>query len=317
MSATASPLVRPATSPTVTDGGMETDLIFHHGVDLPEFAAFPLLDDEDGVRLLQSYYRGYVDVAARAGAGLLLETPTWRANPDWGARLGYGPADLHRINRVAVELMTDLRDACAGSVAQVSVGGTVGPRGDGYRSEGDVDADEAAAYHRPQLAAFVEAGADLATAYTLTNAGEAVGVVRAARDVGLPVAISFTVETDGRLPDGTLLADAVERVDAEAPPDYFGLNCAHPQHLLPALAEPGGWQSRVRGLRCNASTASHAELDASPTLDEGDLDLFADGHAALRSRLPWLTILGGCCGTDVRHVARLWGVQPPPGAPVR
>lgn len=316
MSSTGTPLPRPATSPTVTDGGMETDLIFHHGVDLPEFAAFPLLDDEDGRRLLRDYYRGYADVAVQAGAALLLETPTWRANPDWGARLGYGAADLHRLNVSAVEFVAGIGDAYASSLPAVTIGGMVGPRGDGYRSDGDVDPDEAAEYHRPQLAAFAEAGADLATAYTLANAGEAVGVVRAARGVGLPVAISFTVETDGRLPDQTLLAEAVERVDAEAPPDYFGVNCAHPQHLLPALAEPGGWQSRIRGLRCNASTASHAELDASPTLDDGDLDVFAAGHAELRSRLPWLTILGGCCGTDVRHVARLWGVEPPPGDPV-
>lgn len=305
------PGLAPATHPTVTDGGLETDLIFHGGVDLPEFAAFPLLDDQPGRDLLRSYYRGYAEVAVRAGAGLLLETPTWRANPDWGARLGRDAADLARVNRGAVAFLSDLGAAYADAVPAVTVGGTVGPRGDGYRTDGDVDPDEAAAYHRPQLEAFAEAGADLATAYTLTTAGEAIGIVRAARAAGLPVAVSFTLETDGRLPDGTLLADAVERVDADGGPDFFLLNCAHPQHVLPALREPGAWQSRIRGLRCNASLSSHAELDEATVLDEGDLDAFAAGHAELRSRLPWLTVLGGCCGTDVRHVARVWGVEPP------
>ena len=311
MSTTATPGLRPATSPTVTDGGLETELVFHAGVALPAFAAFPLLDDERGRELLRRYYRGYADVALRAGVGLLLETPTWRANPDWGAQLGRDAPALARTNRGAVAFLSDLGGTYAGRLPAVTVSGVLGPRGDGYRSDGAVDPDEAAAYHRPQLEAFAEAGADLATAYTLTSPVEAAGVVRSARAVGLPVAVSFTLETDGRLPDGTLLADAVEQVDAEGGPDYFLLNCAHPQHVLAALEEPGGWQARIRGLRCNASTASHAELDESEHLDEGDLDLFAEGHTAIRSRLPWLTVLGGCCGTDVRHVARIWGVEPP------
>ena len=311
MSSTATPGLRPATSPTVTDGGLETELIFHAGVELAHFAAFPLLDHEDGRQLLRDYYRRYAEVAVRAGAGLLLETPTWRANPDWGARLGRDAADLARANRAAVAFLSDLGGTWADQVPAVTVSGMVGPRGDGYRSGGDVDPDEAAAYHAPQLEAFAEAGADLTTALTLTTPGEAVGVVRAARSVGLPVAVSFTVETDGRLPDGSLLADAVERVDAEGGPDFFLVNCAHPHHVLRALDEPGGWQSRIRGLRCNASTASHAELDEAEQLDEGDLGVFAAGHTAIRSRLPWLTVLGGCCGTDVRHVARIWGVEPP------
>ncbi len=310
MSSTATPGLRPATHPTVTDGGLETDLIFHAGIALPHFAAYPLLDDDRGREVLQDYYRSYADVAVKAGVGLLLETPTWRANPDWGARLGHDAATLARTNRAAVAFLSELGGAYADHLPAVTVSGMVGPRGDGYRHDADVDPGEAAAYHRPQLRAFAEAGADLATAYTLGTSGEAVGIVWAAREVGLPVAVSFTLETDGRLPDGTLLAEAVEQVDAHGAPDFFLLNCAHPQHVLRALEEPGGWQSRIRGLRCNASTASHAELDASDHLDEGDLDVFAASHEAIQSRLPWLAVLGGCCGTDVRHVARLWGVDP-------
>ena len=217
----------------VTDGGLETDLIFHHGLDLPDFAAFPLLEDATGRGVLSDYYRAYADVAARAGAGLLLETPTWRANPDWGARLGYDVEALRRVNREAVDLLRGL----AGEVdVETLVVGAIGPRGDGYRA-GDLDAERYADYHRPQVAAFAEAGADLATAYTLTTVAEAVGVVRAGQDVGLPVGISFTVETDGRLPDGTPLGDAVQALDrvTGSGAAHLLVNCAHPDHVAPGL----------------------------------------------------------------------------------
>ena len=165
--------------PMVTDGGLETDLIFNRGVDLPEFAAFPLVDDVAGRRLLADYYGEYASIAARAEAGLVLESPTWRANPDWGSRLGRSPADLTRSNAAAIVLLHTLRERYVADVSEVVVGGVVGPRGDGYRSDGAPDPDEAATYHRPQLAAFADAGADLVTAYTLTGPGEAIGIVRA------------------------------------------------------------------------------------------------------------------------------------------
>ncbi|MBB6626177.1 homocysteine S-methyltransferase family protein [Nocardioides sp. KIGAM211] len=289
-----------------TDGGLETDLIFHHGVDLPEFAAFPLVDDARGRELLTAYFDGYADVARRAGVGLLLETPTWRANPDWGARVGYDAAALDRVNRASVELMRGIRGR-HDDLSDVLLGGTIGPRGDGYRAGERADPDEAQAYHAPQVRAFADAGADLVTAYTLTGPEEAVGIVRAAREAGLPVAISFTVETDGRLPDGTPLVAAVEGVDEVAAPDYFLVNCAHPTHVAPGL-DGGAWTSRILGLRPNASTLTHAELDEAEELDDGDLGELTAAYAALVPALPAVTVLGGCCGTDARHVAALWGV---------
>ncbi|SEQ48866.1 homocysteine S-methyltransferase family protein [Microlunatus flavus] len=290
----------------VTDGGLETDLIFHRGVDLPAFAAYPLLADERGRALLTDYYDAYADVAAEAGAGLLLEAPTWRANPDWGARLGHGAADLDRANRSAVELLQALQGRYASRVeGPVLVSGQAGPRGDGYVVGERMSADEAADYHRPQLASFAGAGADLVTALTLTYPDEAVGVVLAARDVGLPGAVSFTVETDGRLPDGHRLDEAVAAVDAAAPPDYFLVNCAHPDHVLAGLA-PGPWRERIVGTRVNASRQSHAELDAADALDEGDPADLAAAQARLSAELPSLAVLGGCCGTDARHVRAMW-----------
>jgi homocysteine S-methyltransferase len=290
----------------VTDGGLETDLIFHHGVDLPEFAAFPLVEEASGRALLASYYDGYAAIAADAGAGLMLESATWRASPGWGARLGYEAAALSRVNRAAIEHLFDLRERYAGTVDEVVIRGSVGPRGDGYDGSSAMEPDEAAVYHRPQLEAFAQAEADIASALTLTHTGEAIGIVQAARDVGLPVSISFTVETDGRLPSGEGLGDAIAAVDAAAPPDYFLVNCAHPTHIARGLEGGGAWRERIAGVRPNASAKSHAELDESDELDEGDPAELAGSTLRLFEQLPALTIVGGCCGTDPRHVARMW-----------
>lgn len=294
--------------PFVTDGGMETDLIFHHGVDLPDFAAFPLVETTVGRSLLEHYYDGYAAIARSARAGLMLESPTWRANPDWGDRLGYTNQDLARVNSAAIVLLDELRERYAATITDIVVSGMLGPRGDGYRPDRPLGPEAAAVYHGPQIDAFAQAGADMVSAYTLT-AGEAIGIVRAARIAGLPVAISFTVETDGRLPSGATLAQAITEVDAADSPDYFLVNCAHPTHVEPALAQPGVWHERIVGLRVNASTKSHAELDEATELDEGDPTQLAKAISRLTPLLPRLTIIGGCCGTDACHFEALWSLK--------
>lgn len=294
-----------ADGPFVSDGGLETDLLFHHGFDLPEFAAFPLLEDRAGRAFLDAYYDQYAAIARAAEVGLMLETPTWRANPDWAAKVGYDRAALDRANREAVVLVRGAQQRAG--VDRSLVVGVHGPRGDGYVAGPRPDPDEAAEYHAVQARAFSAEGVDLVHAMTLTTPEEGIGVVRAARSAGLPVAVSFTVETDGRLPDGTTLRAAVERVDAEASPDWFGVNCAHPTHVARAF-DGGTWQERIAGLRPNASTLTHEELDAMEELDEGDLDVLVSSFEQVRPALPHLAVVGGCCGTDARHVAALWGV---------
>jgi S-methylmethionine-dependent homocysteine/selenocysteine methylase len=239
----------------------------------------------------------------------MLDSPTWRANPDWGELLGYSTRSLNDINRRTIEWLTQLREVYAPDLTQVLISGVVGPRGDGYRPDGSSDPDEAAAYHLPQLEAFADAGADLATAYTLTDVGEAVGIVEAAREVGISVAISFTVETDGRLAGGASLAQAVDEVDGAGGPEYFLVNCSHPTHIARALADRGPWRRRIRGLRPNASIKSHAELDQADELDEGDPAALAAALGPLMDALPAVSIIGGCCGTDARHVAALWNAD--------
>nr|WP_240918032.1 homocysteine S-methyltransferase family protein [Phycicoccus sp. HDW14] len=240
---------------------------------------------------------------------MLLESPTWRANPDWAARVGYDVDAMVRANVAAIDLLREL--AAGYDVAAVLVAGQLGPRGDGYVAGEAPDPEEARDYHAPQVRAFADAGADLVSALTLTTSAEGIGVVLAARDAGIPVSVGFTVETDGRLPDGTTLADAVQAVDVAAAPDHFVVNCAHPTHVLPALDE-GEWVRRVVGTRANASAMSHAELDEAEELDDGDPAQLASDQMEVSRLLPAMRVLGGCCGTDVRHVAAMWGVAVPP-----
>ena len=289
----------------LTDGGMETTLIFHDGIDLPHFASFPLLENEHGIDTLRAYLAGYIEIADSFGVGLILDTVTWRANADWGARLGYSADDLASVNRRAVEFLAEISRARASPPIVVS--GCVGPRGDAYSPDSIMTAEEAEAYHRPQIETLADTAADLVTAYTLTYASEAVGIVRAARSASIPAVISFTLETDGKLPDGQPLRAAIEEVDAETEGSaaYFMINCAHPTHFEHVLNEPGEWRDRIRGLRANASVKSHAELDESEELDAGDpLDLAAR-YRTVQTHLENLTVVGGCCGTDQRHVAAI------------
>jgi homocysteine S-methyltransferase len=289
----------------LTDGGLETTLIFHNGVDLPCFAAFDLLRTQAGREMLRGYYLPYIASAREHGLGFVLDAPTWRANAEWGARLGYSDAALAAVNRDAISLMEDLRAAHAGLDAPLVISGAVGPRGDGYVPGEIMSAADAEAYHRAQIATFAETAADMVSAYTLTNVNEAVGITRAARKLGMPVAISFTLETDGLLPTGEPLGEAIEAVDAATGhgPAYFMINCAHPTHFERIFDTGGAWVSRIRGLRANASARSHAELNEATELDAGNPEELGKQYRAFLARLPHLRVLGGCCGTDHRHLA--------------
>ncbi len=288
----------------LTDGGLETDLIFNRGIDLPEFASFDLLKDAGGKAALRAYYEPYVELARESGMGFILESPTWRANPRWAEKIGYGLDELDRMNREAIELLGEIR-AAAGDGPPIVVSGCVGPSDDGYSPQTMFSAEDAQEYHSRQIETFAGTEADMVAAITMTYAEEAIGVAQAAREAGMPSAISLTVETDGRLPSGQALADAIEQVESETKgaPVYFMVNCAHPTHFDSTVAGlPSAQRERIRGVRANASRMSHAELDEATELDDGDpLDLGAR-YAELRGTLPNLGVLGGCCGTDFRHV---------------
>jgi homocysteine S-methyltransferase len=302
----------------LTDSGLETDLIFNHGVELPDFAAYPLVADERGVALLRAYYADHLAVAAAAGVGLVLETPTWRANGDWGARLGHDAVALDELNRLAVAQLVALRDESRHPWPLV-ISGCLGPRGDGYHPGAAQSASAAHRYHQAQVDSFAGTDADVVTALTLTYPAEAIGVARAAQQAGVPVVVSFTVETDGALPDGTALGDAIRAVDEAtgAYPAYYMINCAHPTHFAGVLDPAADWLPRLRGICANASPRSHAELDAAPELDAGDPALLGRQYAELRRAFPGLTVLGGCCGTDVRHIREIAAACVPARSAVR
>jgi S-methylmethionine-dependent homocysteine/selenocysteine methylase len=290
----------------LTDGGIETVLIYHHGLELPLFAAFDLLKDDAGTEQLRLYYAPYALIAKERAIGLVLEGPTWRASPGWGRQLGYGEEELRQLNRKAIALMEEIRAEYQGA-APIVISGCIGPEGDGYAPETMLTADEAQRYHAVQIETFAGTAADMVTAITMTYAEEATGLARAATSAGIPVVISFTLETDGRLPSGQALGGAITQVDdaTDAAPVYYMINCAHPTHFEEAVAGGEPWVRRIRGLRTNASTKSHAELDVAEELDEGDPDDLAARHAALKALLPAVNVLGGCCGTDHRHVGAI------------
>lgn len=302
--------IHPDASTLITDAGLETWLIFHHGLDLPAFAAYPLAATESGRDLLLEYYRRYVEIAATIDAGVLLEAPTWRANPEWAATIGHDLDELGPLIDDGIALLDDLRLRHA-DLLPFLVSGTVGPRGDGYELGRTMTASEAADYHDWQIARMATAGVDLVSALTMGYVEEAVGITTAARRHGVPVVISFTLETDGRLPSGTSLGDAIEATDAATGgyPLHYMINCAHPTHFDHAIEPGASWTERIGGLRANASTLSHAELDEMVELDEGDRHDLAERYLGLRPLLPSLRVLGGCCGTDDSHVqviAQAW-----------
>lgn len=291
----------------LTDGGIETTLIFQEGHELPDFAAFHLMKTPAGEAALRKYFRTYADLAKRFNTGLILESATWRSSTDWGLRLGYGSEELARVNRQAIQMLHEIRGEYQGDMHPIVISGCIGPRGDGYVPGNVMSVDEAEAYHLAQIQVFADSGADMVTAITMNYVEEAIGIVRAAKRVGVPVAISFTVETDGNLPTGQTLRSAIDQVDQATSgyAAYFMINCAHPTHFEHIVAEGGRWLDRIRGIRANASHRSHAELNEAPDLDMGNPAELGSQYARLKKRISTFNIMGGCCGTDHRHLEQI------------
>jgi homocysteine S-methyltransferase len=291
----------------LTDGGLETTLVFLEGVNLPCFVAFPLVNDPAGRERLKRYFLPYITTARERGVGFILDTPTWRANTDWGEQLGYSPNALAEINRQAVAMLAELRNTYATERTRIVINGVIGPRGDGYKADTHMSADEAQRYHDLQVTAFRDSEADMVSAITMTYPAEAIGIARAAQASDMPVVISFTVETDGKLPSGDTLQSAIDQVDEATggAPAYYMINCAHPLHFEEAVSSGGRWLDRIRGIRANASTMSHAELDQATELDIGDPVDLGQRYRKLRGRLSRFSVMGGCCGTDHRHITAM------------
>jgi len=296
-----------ADRPFITDGGLETTLVYHEGIDLPHFAAFVLFDRPEGATILAQYFARYAEIGRANNVGVVLESATWRANPDWGHKLGYNAAALADVQRKSIDQLLAIRERYATPGTQIVVSGNLGPRGDGHRPDARMSPAEAEAYHGPQVRTFAATQADMVSAFTMNYLDEAIGIVAAARKSAMPVAISFTLETDGRLPSGDSLEAAIAHTDeaTDGYPAYYMINCAHPTHFSDVLRGADGWTGRLRGLRANASKRSHAELDVATELDIGYPVALGLEYRELQRLQPSLTVLGGCCGTDHRHVAAI------------
>lgn len=291
----------------LAEGGQETEVLYRHGHELPEFAMFTLLDDAAAMRDVEAMYRSYLDVAAEHGFVALMGGLDYRASPDWAGRLGYSPQALEDVQLRCIEVLRDVARPYAGQIPDVLFAGIVGPRGDAYQLNRTITAEEAEAYHGVQLASLAKAGVDLVEAMTFNSVPEAVGVARAAAGAGLPLAILFTLDETSRLASGPSLREAIEAVDAQTGddrPDFYGINCSHPLEFLPAL-EPGDWTERIRILRPNAAAMDKVSLCRIGHLEEGDPRELALQLGALARRFPHIDIWGGCCGTWDTHLGEI------------
>ena len=288
----------------LTDGGLETVMVFLEGIELPQFASFTLLDSDEGRAALTRYYTAFLEEAAAQGTGFVLDTATWRASAGWGQVMGIDPDGIDAINREAVGFVQALR-AAQPAGQQILINGVIGPHGDAYAPDQVLTEDAAQKYHQRQVGVLAGAGVDMVSAMTISSTGEAIGIAKAAQAVGVPVALSFTVETDGRLISGMTLEEAIWQTDeaTDGAPLWYGINCAHPDHFRHILT--GDWVARIGSVRANASRLSHAELDEAAELDAGNPAELAREYHHLLHVLPGLRVVGGCCGTDLRHVAAI------------
>ena len=291
----------------VTDGGIETWLMYKKGFELPQFASFYLLDRPDGREALRQYYRSFVAVAQQFQSKYIFCSLTYRASRDWGDLLGYSKAALADMNHKAFAFYREIAAEMGTRDSDTLYSGCIGPRGDAYNLNQTMTSAEAQDYHAEQIATFVVAKADIVTAMTLNSVDEGIGIAREARSAGIPSVISFTVEKDGSVGGRHSLRRAIEMVDAEtdAAPAYYMLNCAHPLDFWDALEE-GPWMQRLMGVRANSSSLEHGQLCQLGRLDEGNWEDLAQRHADLNARYPHMNVFGGCCGTDSVHVAGIF-----------
>jgi S-methylmethionine-dependent homocysteine/selenocysteine methylase len=288
----------------LTDGGIETEIMYKWGFDLPHFAMYPLLDNADATAAMRGMYRRYLDVVAKHGLSALMGGLDYRASPDWGALLGYSREGLAEANLRSITFLRELATEYGDNIPQILIAGYVGPRGDAYKVNRTMTEAEAEDYHAVQLATLKAGDVDLAWAFTFNNIPEAIGAARAAARIEVPLAISFTVDGTSRLKSGPSLAEAVETVDAEtgeAAPAFYTLNCSHPVEFEPGLT-PGAWIGRVRGFRPNASKKDKIALCKLGHLEEGDPFELGCLMGDLARRYLHMDIWGGCCGTGDVHL---------------
>ncbi|MCH9663117.1 MAG: homocysteine S-methyltransferase family protein [Gammaproteobacteria bacterium] len=291
----------------LTEGGSETEIMYRHGFELPEFAMFPLLDNPKAVTIMRDMYCAQLDVAAEYGLSFLLTGLDYRASPDWGGKLGYSPQSLADANIAAIHFLRDIAKDYKGQIPRLLIGGILGPRGDAYNLNASITTESAEDYHAVQLETLKTAGVDFASALTFNNVPEAVGAARAAAKIGVSLSISLTLDNTYCLKSGPSLAEAITAIDEQTgadAPDFYLLNCSHPVEYEPALGE-GDWIKRLRGVRPNASKMEKIALCKLGHLEDGNPVELGRQLADLSIRYTHMDIFGGCCGTGDLHLREI------------
>ncbi len=291
----------------LTEGGSETEIMYRHGFELPEFSMLPLLESPLALSALRDEYSQQLDVAAEFGLSFLLTGLDYRASPDWGSKLGYSPSGLADANIASIELLRDIAKGYEEQIPRLLIGGILGPRGDAYSLNQEITAESAEDYHAVQLETLKRADVDFACALTFNNVAESVGALRAANQTGVPLFVSLTLDRSGRLKSGPTLAEAIVEIDAqagEAAPELYMINCSHPLEYEPAL-ENRDWIKRLRGVRPNASKMEKLALCELGHIEEGDPVELASRLRDLSERYPHMDIFGGCCGTGHKHLREI------------
>jgi S-methylmethionine-dependent homocysteine/selenocysteine methylase len=290
----------------LSEGGTETEISYKYGFELPEFAMFPLLDNPEAVSQMQGMYRKYLDVVAKHGMCALIGGLDYRASPDWGKLLGYSPQGLAEANHKSIDFLREVASEYASDIPEILIQGLIGPRGDAYERNISISENEAEDYHSIQLTTLKEANVDLALAITFNNVSESIGVARAAKKIGVPLAISLSLDSTSKLNSGPSLAEAITTIDAETDlaPEFYLINCSHPLEYEPAI-ESGDWINRVRGVRPNASKMEKIELCQIGHLEDGDPVELGAQCGDLARRYPHMDIWGGCCGTWDTHLDQI------------
>ena len=291
----------------LTEGGTETEILYKWGYELPEFAMFPLLDNAEADQCIRGIYRRYFDVAEAFETGLVILGHDYRASPDWARKLGYSLDGLAEMQHRTIDFLADMRSEYKGRVSDVYISGCIGPRGDAYGTGAEISESEAEDYHSVQLSTLRETDADMAIAATFNNIPEAIGVVRAAKNIGVPLGVSLTLTTESRLRSGPTLKQAVETIDeqTDGAAAWFGTNCSHPLEFEPAISETGVWTERLRYIRPNASRMEKIALCKLGHLEDGNPIELGQQMGDVAQRFPKMDILGGCCGTDERHLGEI------------
>lgn len=298
-------------TPIITDGGIETRIMFETNLSMdPELQVAALVPDPDGAAALRSIYESYIKAAGEFGLPIVIGTPTFRASLNFARRAGHGGEEsVRELNVGAVRLLRQLREDS--DHRPIFIAGVIGPSGDAYTPGDALGAPEAAAYHRLQTEVLAEEGVEFLFAPTFPAVDEALGVAMAMGRSGLPYVVSFVLDTAGRVLDGTPLTAAIERIDNEAlpPPLYYSISCVYPDVAARALEDAARDSKtlvgRIAELKANGSPLGTDELVRLDHIEATPPEPFAELLWSLHESHPVLRVIGGCCGTDDRHIRAL------------